>query len=498
MASQPTPRMTQTPRSPMVSRRLMPTSPQSQDAVALGHSASSASSASRPGSRILSSSTMSQSPRDAQLQQQRKLTKSTGSVSSTSILQSQTLSNRRRAHVCSMSAATPAPGKAASVSSTAMSMAPASARKSLRYQEEMSSTQIPQEDSLNLEENVCEASFVSVLEPEASPDDFDQERDLLLAAISGLREAAEAAIQRAEAAEAACSAQLQRVLEVKLSSAVQQAVSRATEEATAELHLAVRELKLQRGNGIVQESASKHTCSYCGCCLRSHIGDTGPSQQSTLEAPTQSSKVLEKPSTSTSRWTGRLSPRLSTVEVTEEPQENMQEIQNEEITLDDDEFAEGNETQAVRQAGNPGRVRNAVSHFERQVEKSSSTQNLWRNSTGTCFSPRLGLSPRLTVSPRINASPSPQSSASRAIRSNSDQQPPLVRSVSECTPSDRRYLSSPRCSPGPNNRELQSTPTPIEKSLESKLVVTDSSERTKLDAEAEQVSKNQSECSTVM
>eukprot|EP00930_Biecheleria_cincta_P076022 TRINITY_DN63226_c0_g1_i1.p1 TRINITY_DN63226_c0_g1~~TRINITY_DN63226_c0_g1_i1.p1 ORF type:complete len:382 (+),score=92.62 TRINITY_DN63226_c0_g1_i1:118-1146(+) len=91
-----------------------------------------------------------------------------------------------------------------------------------------------------------------------SADDLDlqmeEERRLLLAAVSGLREAAEAAVLRAEAAEAVCFAGVQQALEAHLRryvfSEVRDVVQREVSEATAELRAATRELQSLRSPSV--------------------------------------------------------------------------------------------------------------------------------------------------------------------------------------------------------------------------------------------------------
>lgn len=82
-------------------------------------------------------------------------------------------------------------------------------------------------------------------------DAFRSEREMLLAAVAGLREAAEAAMRRAEAAEAACFAPVKQVIEAHLkeykehmASEFRHALQREVSEATAELRATARELRL--------------------------------------------------------------------------------------------------------------------------------------------------------------------------------------------------------------------------------------------------------------
>lgn len=83
----------------------------------------------------------------------------------------------------------------------------------------------------------------------SSEDPFSSEREMLLAAVEGLREAAEAAMRRAEAAEAACFAPMKLALEAHLkeykehmASEIRSTLQQEISEATAELRATAREL----------------------------------------------------------------------------------------------------------------------------------------------------------------------------------------------------------------------------------------------------------------
>lgn len=99
--------------------------------------------------------------------------------------------------------------------------APASARQLVQELQEVVVTVSPSAASLSRIEEV------------------DEERRLLLATVAGLREAAEEAMRRAEAAEALCQLGIEQMLQ-----AVREAVRTATAEATAELLAASAELRL--------------------------------------------------------------------------------------------------------------------------------------------------------------------------------------------------------------------------------------------------------------
>jgi len=206
-------------------------------------------------------------------------------------------------------------------------------------------------------------------------DAFSSEREMLLAAVASLREAAEAAMRRAEAAEAACFAPMKLVLEAHLkeykehvTSEIRSALQQEVSEATAELRATAHELRMLWSRSSCTKEADVTVEGLGLACRQSAKADFAqPSrlelQHQTLPSLSFAGENLEvkRGSSGTGSKVLTSTPEMSfAVSSCDATPARIRSAQEETSTYNEVGSADEEDTEGRRRS-----VRDVVSHFEK-------------------------------------------------------------------------------------------------------------------------------------